>query len=210
MVTNSQPGILRIGLTGGIASGKTAVSDLFAELGATVIDTDIIAREVTEPGQAGLAQIVAHFGSDVLRADGTLNRAELRQRIFTDPAQRKYLDAMLHPLIKDATMARAAATAGNSVYQILVIPLLTETGFTELVDRVLVVDCPPENQRARLVARDHETPDSAAAMINAQASRETRLAIADDIINNEADLVALKEAVTALHHHYLELIDNTQ
>jgi dephospho-CoA kinase len=160
-----------------------------------------------------LAQIVAHFGPDVLRADGTLNRAELRQRIFTDQAQRKHLEAILHPLIMHATMARAAAAAaaaGDSVYQILVIPLLTETGFTELVDRVLVVDCPPEIQRARLVARDNETPDSAAAIINAQASREKRLATADDIITNEADLVALREAVTALHHHYLELANNTQ
>ena len=197
--------ILRVGLTGGIASGKSAVAELFASLGATIIDTDIIAREVVAPDQPGLAAIVAVFGPDILQADGTLNRAALRQLVFAEPALKQRLESILHPLIHAATLAIADATMNTSVYQVFVIPLLAESNFIDLVDRVLVVDCPTELQRSRLMARDNESENSADAIMNTQASRKARLAIADDIINNDSDLAELESAVQALHQQYLEL-----
>ncbi len=203
MITRSK--VLRIGLTGGIASGKSAVAELFASLGATIIDTDIIAREVVAPGQPGLAEIVAVFGPDILQADETLDRAALRQLVFAEPALKQRLESILHPLIHAATLAEADATLSTSVYQMFVIPLLTETDFIDLIDRVLVVDCPTEVQRARLMARDNESEKSADAIINTQTNRKDRLAIADDIINNDSDLAELEPAVQALHQQYLEL-----
>jgi dephospho-CoA kinase len=197
--------ILHVGLTGGIASGKSAVADLFASLGATVIDTDIIAREVVAPGQPGLAACVAAFGADILQADGALNRAILRKQVFADPARKEQLESILHPLIRAATLAEAKRAAPGSSYQIFVVPLLVETDFIALVDRVLVIDCPIEVQRARLIARDKESMTTADALIASQVSREDRLAAADDIICNDSDLAALEPAVEALHQQYLEL-----
>ena len=204
-MTDKQPRVLRIGLTGGVASGKSTVAAQFTSLGATVIDTDIIAREVVAPDQPGLAEIVAAFGSGILQADGALDRSALRQRVFSDPARRQRLESILHPLIRAATLAKADRTASDSSYQIFVVPLLAETDFSTLVDRVLVVDCPTELQHARLLARDKESAAGADALIAAQISREDRLAIADDVISNEADLTALKPVVRALHQQYLEL-----
>jgi len=197
--------ILHVGLTGGIASGKSAVADLFTSLGATVIDTDIIAREVVSPGQPGLAACVAAFGADILQADGALNRAILRKRVFADSARKEQLESILHPLIRAATLAEAKRTAPGSSYQIFVVPLLVETDFIDLVDRVLVIDCPIEVQRARLIARDKASMTTADALIASQASRDDRLAAADDIICNDSDLAALEPAVEALHQQYLEL-----
>ncbi len=197
--------ILRIGLTGGIASGKSAVAEIFASLGATIIDTDIIAREVVAPGQPGLAAIVAVFGPDILQADETLDRAALRQLVFAEPALKQRLESILHPLIHAATLTMADATMNTSVYQVFVIPLLAESNFIDLVNRVLVVDCPTELQRSRLMARDNESENSADAIMNTQASRKARLAIADDIINNDSDLAELESTVHALHQQYLEL-----
>jgi dephospho-CoA kinase len=204
-MSDMPPRLLRIGLTGGIASGKSAVAALFASLGATVIDTDIIAREVVAPGQPGLAEIVAAFGPDILQADGMLDRSGLRQLVFSDPARKQQLESILHPLIRAATLAEAEKTASVSSYQIFVVPLLVETDFATLVDRVLVVDCPTDLQHARLLARDKESAAGADALIAAQVSREGRLAIADDVISNDSDLAALEPVVRALHQQYLQL-----
>ena len=166
---------MRVGLTGGIASGKSKVAELFAARGIPVIDTDILARQIVEPGQPGLAAVAATFGNAVLRPDGTLDRGLLRGMIFADPAKRKQLDELLHPLIMAAAIA-AGETAGGD-YQIFAVPLLVETAFDKLMDRVLVVDCDPELQRQRLMSRDNETAQSADAIIASQASRQARLAI---------------------------------
>ncbi len=203
-VSTPQNSILRIGLTGGIASGKSTVADLFAARGVTVIDTDEIAREVVAPDTAGLAMITAAFGPEILGPDGALDRAALRQKVFTDDRLRAQLEAILHPLIRAATLKEAAQHA-DAEYQIFVVPLLVETGFRERVDRVLVVDCPTETQRARLMARDAESETSANDMIRAQISGEERLAVADDVIRNDAGPEALEPAVQALHQKYQAL-----
>jgi dephospho-CoA kinase len=195
---------LRIGLTGGIASGKTAVADLFADQGAAVIDTDVIAREVVAPDTPGLSRVRNAFGDEILNADGSLDRSALRTRVFADEPSRRQLEAILHPLIRAETLRQSAAHA-EAPYQILVVPLLAETGFKEIVDRVLVVDCPPEIQLERLIARDKESATTAAAMINAQTGRKQRLALADDTISNDGAREALAHAVASLHQQYLEL-----
>lgn len=198
-------GPLSIGLTGGIASGKSVVARLFAGHGVPVLDTDQIARDVVEPGQPALAEVVAAFGPTVLAADGRLDRQALRQRVFADPAARHRLEAILHPAIR-AELARRAAAAGGP-YQIWVIPLLVEGGRIDRVDRVLVVDCPVETQLARLQARDGENQDSARRIVAAQASREQRLAAADDLITNDGPLEALAPQVAALDARYREVAE---
>jgi len=194
---------LRVGLTGGIASGKTTVANLFAARGIAVIDTDQIAREIVASGQPALARVVEAFGRDILDASGALDRRRLRASVFADPAGRRRLEALLHPLILDEMARRSADAPGP--YQILVIPLLAETGRTEYVDRVLVVDCPVDVQVARLLARDAENELQARAMIAAQATREQRLALADDVIVNDGALDALESEVKALDARYREL-----
>jgi len=192
---------MRVGLTGGIASGKSMVADLFAAHGIPIIDTDILARKIVEPGQPGLGAVVATFGNEVLRPDGTLDRALLRSMIFADPVKRKQLDGLLHPLIMDAAISAGEAAGGP--YQIFAVPLLTETAFDRLMDQVLVVDCDPELQRQRLMSRDHESAQSANAIIASQASRQERLAIADDVILNDGTLRELEAKVERLHQQYL-------
>jgi dephospho-CoA kinase len=192
---------MRVGLTGGIASGKSVVANMFAARGIPIIDTDILARQIVEPGQPGLAAVVAAFGHDVLRPDGTLDRARLRSVVFADPAKRKQLDELLHPLIMAAAM-RAGET-GRGDYQIFAVPLLVETNFDKMVDRVLVVDCDPELQRQRLISRDNESAQTADAIIASQATRQERLAIADDVIRNDGTLRELEAAVERLHQQYL-------
>ncbi len=187
---------LRIGLTGGIASGKTAVADLFAARGVPVLDTDQIARDVVEPGTPGLAEVVTAFGPDVLAADGRLDRRALRERVFARPDDRRRLEAILHPLIR-AELERRSAAAGGP-YQVFVIPLLVEGAGQTRVDRVLVVDCPEDTQLARLMARDGGTEAAARAILAAQASRAERLAIADDVIANTGTLAQLEPQVTKL------------
>lgn len=195
--------VLRIGLTGGIASGKTVVSDMFAELGVPVIDTDLIARQVVEPGQPALTDIVRHFGSGVLAADGGLDRRRMRERVFDDTESRLALESIVHPRIRAETLRQMTQAGGP--YQIIVVPLLVESGFAALVDRVLVVDCPPEVQRERLLARDGVTADTAAAMMRAQTDRDTRLAAADDVIDNSGSLADTRRRVRRLHQRYLSL-----
>jgi dephospho-CoA kinase len=189
-----------VGLTGGIASGKTTVSNLFAALGVPVIDSDAIARDVVAPGRPALRAIVDRFGTAVLQADGTLDRRRLRSLVFADPQARRDLEKITHPAIR-AEMDRRSADAGGD-YQILAIPLLVEGGGRGRVDRVLVVDCPEETQLRRVMARDGASETEARAMISAQAGREARLAAADDIIRNDGDLARLHERVQALHAQY--------
>jgi len=191
----------RVALTGGIASGKTAVANLFATHGVPVIDTDVIAREVVELGQPALAAVVDAFGTQVLAEDGRLDRPRLRQQIFGDAEARRRLEAILHPAIR-AEMERKSRAAGGP-YQVLVIPLLVEGGRRDQVDRVLVVDVPEATQIERLVRRDGVTREQAEAALRAQASREARLAFADDVIENTGDLAALETRVANLHRDYL-------
>lgn len=194
---------IRIALTGGIASGKSAVATEFAKLGIPIIDSDELARAVVMPGQPALAAIVERFGPEMLNAAGGLDRARMRERIFANPAEKHALEAILHPAIR-AEATRLSQLAGGR-YQIHVIPLLVETGGQRFYDRVLVVDCPVELQRARLLSRDQVAPELADRMLAAQATREQRLAIADDIIDNSHDLPALAMRVGALHTQYLQL-----
>jgi len=193
----------RVALTGGIASGKSTVADLFAALGVPVIDTDVIARQVVEPGQPALAEIAATFGPDVLDADGRLDRRRMRERIFTDPDAKRRLEAILHPAIR-AEMERQSKAA-QGPYQVLVIPLLTEGGRRDHVDRVLLVDVPEELQIQRLMMRDGVSHEQAQASLNAQATRAQRLALADDVIRNTGRVDGLREQVAELHGKYLRL-----
>jgi dephospho-CoA kinase len=192
---------LRIGLTGGIASGKSTVADMFADLGVPVIDTDVIAREVVEPGQPALAEVRETFGDGVIAADGTLDRPAMRAIVFGDDAARRRLEAILHPKIGEATRQQADAAGGD--YQVIVVPLLIGSALRAFVDRVLVVDCDEETQVARLRARDAESEGQARRILAAQSSREERLAIADDVVTNDGDLDATREQVLALHRRYL-------
>jgi dephospho-CoA kinase len=198
---------LRIGLTGGIASGKSVVAELFAALAIPVIDTDKIAREVVEPGQPPLEKLVERFGAGILTPDGHLDRPKLRDIVFSDPRARADLEALTHPAIGSAVEAMAERAGGP--YQILVIPLLVEKGLAGRLDRVLVVDCPEALQLERLQARDGSTLQQAQAMLNAQASRAERLQAANDVIHNEADVDALRPQVETLHRQYLELARNS-
>ena len=194
-------GGFRIGLTGGIASGKSTVANLFAALGVTIVDTDLLAREVVAPGSPLLRQITDRFGTQVQSSDGSLNRPELRKRIFEDPEQRRWLEALLHPAIRALTDVRCEAATGP--YVIVAIPLLVETAGKERFDRVLVVDCDPELQIARLMARDGMARDEALRMLSAQAPRPSRLAVADDVIHNDGDIAHLRDQVGKLHHQYV-------
>ena len=196
-------GRLRIGLTGGIASGKSTVARLFAELGVPVIDLDQVAREVVEPGAPGLAALIAAFGTEVLDAEGRLDRGALRSRVFQDPVARKRLEEMLHPRILAAAIRHAEDAGGP--YQVIVAPLLVEFGLTGWVDRVLVVDCPAEAQLGRLLARDGGDESLARAILASQASREQRVAAAHDVILNDTPPEQLPAAVATLDALYRDM-----
>lgn len=193
-VTGRTP--FRVGLTGGIASGKSTVANLFAKLEVPVIDTDVIAREVVTPGSPALDEIRARFGDEVIAADGSLDRRALRNIVFADDDARHDLESITHPRIGEATRQQADAATGP--YQIIVVPLLTRSPLRDFVDRVLVVDCSEEVQIQRLLARDTESPEQARRILAAQASRDERLAIADEIIDNSGDLEDLQQAVQSL------------
>lgn len=191
-----------VGLTGGIGSGKSTVANLFAELGVPVIDTDVVARQLTEPGGAALEAIRAAFGEDVILADGMLDRAALRRRVFADAAARRQLEAILHPRIRQ--MVEQSLSTLDAPYALIVIPLLVETGgYRDVLRRVLVVDCPEALQVARVMARSGLARDEVDAILAAQAGRAERLAAADDVIVNDASAAALRAEVTALHQRYL-------
>ncbi len=194
---------LRIGLTGGIASGKSTVASMFAEHGVPIIDTDVIAREVVQPGQPALEDIRHEFGDHVIEEDGNLNRAELRRIVFSDNDARGRLEAITHPRIGEATRAQAADAGGD--YQIIVVPLLVTSALRQFVDRVLVVDCDEDTQIRRLVERDSEAEGQARRMLAAQSSRDERLAIADDVISNTTNIDDTQRQVDALHRKYSAL-----
>ena len=191
-----------IGLTGGIGSGKSAVSSCFEKLGVTVVDADIVAREVVEPGCAALDSIANHFGKEVLTAEGCLDRAALRTLIFTDENQRNWLEALLHPLIRKEIIAQLSQS--DSPYSILSSPLLLETDQQTLVDRVLVVDVPVELQLERTVQRDNNSVDQVKSIISAQSTRTYKQQKADDIILNIGTIEELQKDVFALHQRYLQ------
>lgn len=194
---------LRIGLTGGIASGKSAAASVFRSLGVPVIDTDEIAREVVEPNTPGLAAVVATFGPSVLGADGRLDRRRMRAIVFHNAAERRRLEDILHPRIRVQMNELSAASGGP--YQILVIPLLVEAGLKPSVDRVLVVDCPSAVQIERLMRRDGSSEADVRSILAAQASRNERLAQADDVIANDSDVAALASKVRELDARYRKL-----
>jgi len=197
--------VLTIGLTGGIASGKSSVAAQFAALGVPIIDTDQIARELVIPGQPALQGIVEHFGTQALLADGQLDRAWLRQRIFNDAQERAALNAIMHPRIR-ARVEDELSTLTTTPYAIVVIPLLVESqNYDDMVQRVLLVDLDETEQLRRLMARDGIDAMQARAALNAQASRAQRLARADDVIDNNGSAVALAPQVSRLHTHYTQL-----
>jgi dephospho-CoA kinase len=200
-VTRAQPYL--VGLTGGIASGKTTIARLFEALGVPVIDTDQLAREVVAPGQPVLDQIAQRFGPGVLAPDGALDRAALRKLIFADPAARADLEQLTHPAIRALLAERSAAAGGE--YQIHVIPLLVETAGRGKLDRILVVDCSEDLQIRRLQARDGSTLEQARSILAAQATRAARLAVADDVIENADELGPVRNRVAELHQRYLNL-----
>jgi len=193
-----------VGLTGGIASGKTTISRLFADLGVPVIDTDVISRQLLEPGQLGYRQVCEHFGAAILKADGTIDRARLREIVFSERAQKTWLETMLHPLIYQRTLD-AIREHTSAAYVLVVVPLLFETNFQSLVDRVLAVDCPAEQQIERLVKRDGIERELAVRMLAQQLENSARLARAHDSIVNRGDGSNLRADVASLHHRYLEL-----
>lgn len=192
-----------LGLTGGIGSGKSAVVEQFASLGVHMVDADQAARWVVEPGRPALLQIAQHFGDGVLLPTGELNRAALRERIFADPAERQWLERLLHPLIRSEIADHLARA--DSAYAIMVSPLLIESGQYRTVDRVLVVDVPEVLQIARTVARDQASEEQVRAILKVQAAREERLRHADDVLVNDRDLSWLRSEVERLHHFYLQL-----
>lgn len=196
---------LRIGLTGGIASGKSTVAQRFIELGIPVIDADDAARTVVEPGTPGLARVIKRFGAGVVAANGELNRRALRDLIFNDPASRRDLEGILHPLIRADMERRAELAAGP--YLVMVIPLLVEGGSRDRVDRILVVDVDEALQLQRVMARDAGTPDQARAILASQASRSARLAAADDVLPNAGSVTDLRQGVDRLHERYLRLAE---
>jgi dephospho-CoA kinase len=195
--------MLIIGLTGGIGSGKTAASDYLAEQGITVVDADQVAREIVAPGEPALRAIAAHFGGDILQADGSLNRAALRQRVFADPAERQALEAITHPAIRERILSRLQAS--TSPYTLLVSPLLFETGQSDFCERTVVVDAEESLQQARAAARDGVGEDQIARIMAAQMPRADRLARADDVVINHGEREDLYLQLDELHRRYLTL-----
>jgi len=195
-----------VGLTGGIGSGKSAVADLFAELGVPVIDTDRIAHELTAGGGMAVPAIVATFGAATIDSNGALNRAAMRQLIFSNPSARKQLETILHPLIRTESLHRIKNLSIDSSYAVLVVPLLVETGaYRELVSRIAVVDCPEATQLARVMARNGLRQLVVEQIMATQATRAERLAVADDVIENDSDLASLPERIQVLHQTYTRL-----
>lgn len=193
-----------VGLTGGIGSGKSAAADEFERLGAAVVDTDRIAHELTRAGGAAIDGVRALFGDSAIAADGAMDRKAVRERVFSDPAAKQRLEALLHPMIRAESERRIAAAA--SPYVVHVVPLLVESAdYRKRVQRVLVVDCPEALQVERVRARSGLSPEAVQAIMRSQVSREKRLAAADDVIDNSGTLAALQNQVRKLHQTYLDL-----
>ncbi|MFH0225625.1 dephospho-CoA kinase [Vibrio furnissii] len=195
---------LIIGLTGGIASGKTTVANLFHQhFAIDIVDADVVAREVVAQGTPGLHAITAHFGDAILHADGTLNRTALRERIFADNDEKNWLNHLLHPLIREKMTQDLRQV--RSPYALLVVPLLVENQLQSMADRILVVDVDEATQIVRTMSRDHVSEQQVKAILSSQASREQRLAIADDVIKNNAENQKLLPQITELHQKYLAI-----
>lgn len=194
---------LRIGMTGGIGSGKSTAAECFRSLGVPVLDADDLTRELTAPGQPVLENIRALFGDEAISADGSLSRPFLRKRVFTDDVKRQQLEALLHPRVYDLLERYSAEQ--NAAYVVWVVPLLLESGSADRVDRVLVIDCPEETQIARAAKRDQQTEKDIRTIISKQLPRTTRLERADDILHNDDDINDLRQAIQELHEFYLSL-----
>ena len=194
-----------VALTGGLASGKSSVARQFEEIGVPVIDADVVTRQLVEPGTPALAEIVEAFGAGVLDEQGRIDRARMRERIFGDDRDRKKLESILHPRVRDAM--RAFAASSDAPYVLFVIPLLVETNQAHEMDRVIVVDAPRALQVARAAARDGSPPETIAAMLDSQATRVDRLGVADAVIENATDLASLRERVDAVHRECRALAD---
>lgn len=193
-----------IGLTGGIGSGKTTIANLFGDMGATIIDTDAIAHQLTAPGGQAIPQIRTSFGDAYVTEEGALDRARMRSLVFSDPSQRQILEGILHPLIRTTSEDMLAAMQG--AYPIMVVPLLFESGiWATRVARVLVVDCPEEEQVARVMARNNLPEETIRSIMAAQIPRHERLARADDVIENIGDIASLRPQVVRLHEIYSKL-----
>jgi dephospho-CoA kinase len=191
-----------VGLTGGIGCGKTAATDMFAALGAGIVDTDVISRELTAPGGGAMKPIAAAFGSEYVLPDGALDRARMRTLVFSDAQAKRRLEALLHPLIRSTSRERIAAA--RAPYVLLVVPLLLETGsYADLLDRILVVDCDEATQVARVMARSGLTEQEVRRIMAAQLARAERLARADDVLRNDGDISELRLQVERLHAHYV-------
>ncbi len=198
-----------VGLTGGIGSGKSAAADEFARLGATVVDADAIAHQLTQAGGAAIAAIRGLFGDASLDASGAMDRKKVRERVFADAAARQRLEALLHPMIRAEAQRRIASASG--AYVVHVIPLLVESpDYRRRVDRVLVIDCPEEIQVARVCARSGLAEEEVRDIMRVQASRAARIAAADDVIDNGGTIEALRQQVQALHTRYLQLAQGTR
>ncbi|WP_224652299.1 dephospho-CoA kinase [Pectobacterium versatile] len=196
-----------VALTGGIGSGKSTVADEFAKLGATIVDADIIARQVVEPGKPALDAIRLRFGNAMLNTDGSLDRAALRQQIFSSPEEKQWLNNLLHPLIHQETQTQFQAA--SAPYILWVVPLLVENGLQQRAQRILVVDVDKDTQLARTLVRDSISRQQAENILAAQATREQRLAYADDIIDNSRCPNELAPQVAELHRQYLKLAAST-
>lgn len=196
---------MMVALTGGLASGKSSVARRFEALGVPVMDADIVTRRLVEPGTPTLTEIVEAFGTGVLDEQGRLDRARMRRRIFRNDGDRKKLESILHPKVRDTMQAFAASS--DAPYVVLVVPLLVETNQAREMDRVIVVDAPRALRAARAAARDGSPPETIAAMLDAQAARADRLAAADTVIENTGDLAMLNQRVDAVHREHLALAD---
>jgi dephospho-CoA kinase len=192
-----------VGLTGGIASGKTAASDNFAKLGVDIVDADIIAREVVAPKQPALQAIIEHFGSNIVNSTGQLDRTALRAKVFNNASEQSWLNELLHPAIRLSMQAKIQAS--RTPYVVLVVPLLVENGLTALCDRVLVIDVPEDMQISRAIERDKCEATLIKNIMKAQADRQQRLELADDVIVNDKDRAHLSAQVSVLHKNYLTL-----
>lgn len=206
-VSGTKHKLLRIGITGGIGSGKSAVTQMLEKRGIVVVDADVIARLVVEPGTAALSRIAEHFGHAILSADGSLDRAALRAKVFQDESERRWLESLLHPLIRTEIIHQLEAS--ESPYSVLSSPLLLETGQDILVDKVLLIDASEALQVARTQQRDRIDANAVGAIIASQWSRAKRQAKADFIINNDGTLKELEKAVEKIHQQFLSLADFT-